>query len=340
MKRALVTAGLIATVVSALALPAARAASAAAAEAQAMLNRNDPNGALRVLDRYLATSPQDAEARFTRGLALVRLNRNEEAIKSFSELTRDYPQLPEPYNNLAVLYAQQGDYEKARDALEAALATHPSYATAHENLGDIYAALASAAYNRALMLDQSNAAVRYKLNLINQLDGTKATAASAPMPATTAVSAPAPTMPMAPPPMPAAMPVTSTPMPADTGVAGPAAALGPETTDAVSRALYAWTAAWSTKDVPAYLALYTPDFTPEGGVSRATWEAQRRERIRKPSHIVVKASSPEIVRTGASTVRVSFIQDYQSDAFSDQTPKVLDMRETPTGWKISREYLR
>jgi len=66
------------------------------------------------------TSPQDAEARFSRGLVLVKLSRTDEAIKVFADLTRDYPQLPEPYNNLAVLYAQKGDYEKARDALEAA----------------------------------------------------------------------------------------------------------------------------------------------------------------------------------------------------------------------------
>ncbi|MBV8063690.1 MAG: tetratricopeptide repeat protein, partial [Nevskia sp.] len=123
------------------ALPAL-AAAPPVQEAQTLLSQGDYKGALDRLDRYLASSPQDAEGRFTRGLALVKLNRTDEAIKTFSELTRDYPQLPEPYNNLAVLYAQKGDYEKARDALEAALATHPAYATAHENLGDIYSALA------------------------------------------------------------------------------------------------------------------------------------------------------------------------------------------------------
>src|SRR3569623_631806 len=114
--------------------------------------------ALQKLDQHLAKNPQDAESRFSRGIALTKLNRTSDAMKVFNDLTRDYPQLPEPYNNLAVLYAQQGDYEMARDALEAALATHPSYATAHENLGDIYAALAGASYNRALKLDQGNTA--------------------------------------------------------------------------------------------------------------------------------------------------------------------------------------
>jgi tetratricopeptide (TPR) repeat protein len=154
-------------------LMAAQTAVAATAveEAQALLAQGQLDQALKKLDAQLKSQPQDAQARFLRGLVLVRLNRGPEAIKVFADLTRDYPQLPEPYNNLAVLYAQQGDYEKARDALEAALATHPSYATAHENLGDIYAALAGAAYNRALSLDQNNTTVRAKLALIGQLDG-------------------------------------------------------------------------------------------------------------------------------------------------------------------------
>ena len=55
----------------------------------------------------------------------------------------DYPELPEPHNNLAVLYAQKGDYELARDELEAAIGAAPDYAIAYENLGDIYARLAA-----------------------------------------------------------------------------------------------------------------------------------------------------------------------------------------------------
>ncbi len=33
----------------------------------------------------------------------------------FRGLIEDYPELPEPYNNLAVIYAQQGEYDSARD---------------------------------------------------------------------------------------------------------------------------------------------------------------------------------------------------------------------------------
>ena len=309
-------------------------------QAQAQLTSGDLPGALKTLDKYLATAPQDAEARFTRGLVLVKLNKTEDAIKVFADLTRDYPQLPEPYNNLAVLYAQQGDYEKARDALEAALATHPAYATAHENLGDIYAALAGAAYNRASMLDTSNQAVRYKQNLINQLDtgigaaagsGSTQVAAAAPKPAA-AVAAPVAAAP------PAAVAAVAPP-----AVAAPAVAASTgEAVDSggVNSALTAWAKAWSARDVEAYIAQYAPDFVPEGGLSRATWEQQRRDRITRPSRIGVRALNPEIAKIGADRVRVSFVQEYQSDTFSDQVNKVLEFKSTPSGWKIVREFIR
>ena len=95
--------------------------------------------ALDLLEAHLPAGPGDAEARFLQGVALVELERDGEALGVFERLTQDHPDLPEPYNNLAVLYAAKGDHARARDALLEAISTHPSYATAHENLGDIYA---------------------------------------------------------------------------------------------------------------------------------------------------------------------------------------------------------
>ncbi len=92
----------------------------------------------RAMDRvngFLATRPKDARGRFLKGLILTEQNKPNEAIKVFTDLSQDFPELPEPYNNLAVLYASQGAYDKARNSLEMAIRTHPSYATAHENLG-------------------------------------------------------------------------------------------------------------------------------------------------------------------------------------------------------------
>jgi tetratricopeptide (TPR) repeat protein len=84
-------------------------------------------------------------------------------------LIADYPELPEPYNNLAVLHAQKGEYESARLALETAVRTAPDWAVAHENLGDIYARLAAAEYERAAKLDRENRTAPVKLGMARDL---------------------------------------------------------------------------------------------------------------------------------------------------------------------------
>lgn len=105
--------------------------------------------ALTQLDARLKTNPRDVQAKFKRATVLARLNRDDEAIAAFTELTQAYPELPEPYNNLAALYAKKGRYDEARVALETATKANPSYALAYENLGDLYLRLASESYKRA-----------------------------------------------------------------------------------------------------------------------------------------------------------------------------------------------
>ncbi len=139
------------------------------ADITAMVNQRQYAPALAALETYLATNPTDAQGRFLKGVALGELNRTSEAIAVFTNLTEDFPELPEPYNNLAVIYAKQNQLEDARRALEMAIRTHPSYATAHENLGDIYARLASQAYAQATQLDAANASAQRKLTLLNSI---------------------------------------------------------------------------------------------------------------------------------------------------------------------------
>jgi tetratricopeptide (TPR) repeat protein len=83
------------------------------------------------------------------GTAQVAAGQTEEAIATFTLLTEDYPELPEPYNNLAVIYAGQNRLDQARNALEMAVRNNPNYAVAHENLGDIYTRLAQQSYTRS-----------------------------------------------------------------------------------------------------------------------------------------------------------------------------------------------
>lgn len=123
---------------------------------QRLMKQGQLPQALDKTDAYIASKPRDPQGRFMRGLILTEMGRTADAIAVFTKLAEDFPELPEPYNNLAVLYAQQKQYDKARTALEMAIRTHPSYSIAHENLGDVYAKLASQAYDKALQLDSSN----------------------------------------------------------------------------------------------------------------------------------------------------------------------------------------
>ncbi|UIN23259.1 tetratricopeptide repeat protein [Herbaspirillum frisingense] len=127
--------------------------------------------ALTKTDAVLAKHPRDAQLRFTKGLILAEQSRSAEAIAVFSKLTEDFPDLPEPYNNLAVLYAADGQYDKARAALDMAMRTNPTYATALENLGDVYAKLASQAYDKALQIDPGANVPQPKLTLLRSLNG-------------------------------------------------------------------------------------------------------------------------------------------------------------------------
>ncbi len=136
--------------------------------------------ALAKADQYLAGKPRDPQMRFIKGVIQTEAAKPADAIATFTQITQDYPELPEPYNNLAVLYAGQNQFDKARAALEMAIRTNPSYATAHENLGDVYAKLASQAYSKALQLNSNNTGVQSKLALIRSLFSTGAASQKSP----------------------------------------------------------------------------------------------------------------------------------------------------------------
>lgn len=134
-----------------------------------MLQRGEVAAAGARADALLAKSPRDARPRFLKGMVLMAQGRGDDALTVFRALTEDYPELPEPYNNLAVLHGARGDYEAARMALESAVRARPDFATAHENLGDLYVRLATLAYDRSLGLQANNPGARAKLKLAQEL---------------------------------------------------------------------------------------------------------------------------------------------------------------------------
>ena len=294
------------------------------AEVNRLIRAGQLNEALTKTDQYLATKPGDPQMRFLKGVVLTESGRASDAVVTFQRLTEDYPELPEPYNNLAVLYASQSQFDKARAALEMAIRTNPSYATAHENLGDVYAKLASQAYSKALQLDAGNTGVAPKLSLIRNLFSAETRS-----PAADKVTA-----------APAAAPAAA----AATPSAAPAAAAAAQATGAapsgsqaeVSAAVQAWAKAWSSKSMTDYLGAYAPTFTPPGGQARSAWEADRRARIVPRQRISVDISDLEISVEGErATAR--FRQAYASDSLNVTSQKTLDMVKSGSRWLIVRE---
>ncbi len=349
--------------ISALALVGAPARADSLEEANQLVRAGQHAKALEQVNRYLSAKPKDAQGRFLKGIILTSLNKPAEAITVFQKLSEDYPELPEPYNNLAVIYAQQKQYEKAKQALEMAIRTHPAYATAHENLGDIHSRLASEAYGKALQIDSSNTSAQTKLSMISALvDGPKIGAGKtaggkpsvAPVPAPpaavvasaeTKIEVKAEVLPAAASkPAPAPLPPAQT-KPAD---AKPAVAAAPTVkpdpvapagnlNSEVTAAIDAWLAAWSKKDVKTYLAHYAKDFQAPKGQSRKAWETERSQRVGKPGKIEVGRDKLNIKAEGSDKAIVRFRQSYQSTGFSSSSGKTLELIKRDGKWLILQE---
>ncbi len=316
-------------------------------EASRLFRLGQQAQALERVDNFLRSNPKDARARFLKGLILTEQSKPADAIRIFTGLTEDFPELPEPYNNLAVLYASQGQYDKARTALEMSIRTHPSYATAHENLGDIYAKMASQAYDKALQLDKNNSTAQTKLEMIKELfsgsaRGVKPAAGKAEtgtrpaLPVVAAVSKPvAAQVPQAAATAPAiAKPATVTPV--EKSAASSSAPVG-DASGEVLRAVQKWAKAWSENDVSGYLGSYATSFETPRGEPRGDWEATRKARIAKPRKIEVRVEGPNVKFTDRNRVTVTFRQSYHSANLKVASTKTLVMVKTGDRWLIEQE---
>ncbi|MDP3699930.1 MAG: tetratricopeptide repeat protein [Hylemonella sp.] len=290
------------------------------------------------VERHLAAKPRDPQMRLYKGVIQRESGRPAEAMATFTRLSEDHPELPEPYNNLAVIHAAQGQYDKARIALEKALRTHPSYATAHENLADVYARLASQAYSKALQLEGAPQAGPARLALIRELSPAPvsparpvmAATSGAPVPARPAIVASAPT-----PTKPAATVAAATPLPPALPPPPPAPAVGVADRE-VEQAVRAWARAWSDKNMTQYLAAYDKAFETPGQQSRIAWEKDRTLRITGKSRISVNLLELQITVKDKRAV-AKFRQDYKADALAILSRKSLELVKTGDRWLIVKE---
>ncbi|MDH4481128.1 MAG: tetratricopeptide repeat protein [Rhodoferax sp.] len=293
--------------------------------------------ALTKADGFLAGKPRDAQMRFLKGVAQRDAGKSSDAISTFTRLTEDFPDLPEPHNNIGVIFAEQNQLDKARAAFEAALRTHPSYAAAHENLGDLYAKLSSAAYSKALQIDGSVAA-NPKLALMRQLVGPgqpRITLVAAAKPVAAAPVSPPATVAARDPAKdqraPTGASAQASPKARAPSNAGPDGA--PREAEA---AVQNWVTAWSNKDLKNYFGAYSKDFRPSNGGSRNAWEAERRSRIEGKAKISVRVEGLRVTVNGGKAT-AKFRQDYRANGLAISSRKTLELVKQPDGWKITRE---
>lgn len=313
-------------------------------DANKLFKQGQRSQALDKVNDYLANKPKDAQARFLKGLILTEQGKTTDAVKIFSALTDDYPDLPEPYNNLAVLYAGQGQYDKAKLLLERAISTHPSYATAHENLGDIYAKMASQAYDRALQLDHGNTATQTKLSMIQNLfaGGTRnkeTPARNTPVLGKVEEAAPAIAGESQ---IEAVQPASAAPATQKTeSAASPAKHAGKkESSREALETVMAWAAAWSARNTDKYLSFYADDFKTPGGETRAAWEAARRDRISKPKYIHIGIRIMTIQFADSDHATVKFRQSYRASHLKTVGDKTLLMVKSGDKWLIQEEHAK
>jgi tetratricopeptide (TPR) repeat protein len=312
--------------------------------------------ALTRLEPLLGAGPDRVESLMLKGILLTQLGRVDEAKEIFLDLIRSSPEMPEPYINLAALYAGAGDYERSVQTLKKALATHPSYFTAYENLTKVYGKLASEAYRRALGDQAETDEEPMELVLLDRIHlrstGTALPAESlaVKLPETTPerLSAGAESGEVG---LAEVAQTNSAPTEADKAMtaeiqAGTGAAVDSDRGDRVGPDLErvpgmidGWALAWTEQRVEEYLGFYSGKFTPMNGLSQEGWEVMRRGRLTGPGFISISYKDLEVEEEGPGRVSARFVQLYDSSVLQDSCVKVLSLLWEEGEWKIAAERI-
>jgi tetratricopeptide (TPR) repeat protein len=112
--------------------------------------------AIKLIDERLKKTPKNVQLRFLKARLQIEMREFEQAKKTLIQITQQFPELPEPYNNLAAIAASQEKWIEARDYLELALKLRPTYVIASANLGELYVRLGAKAYEDAALSAQLN----------------------------------------------------------------------------------------------------------------------------------------------------------------------------------------
>jgi Flp pilus assembly protein TadD len=155
---------------SSLVAQAAPAANTPLDQAQALWLGGHRGEAVDKIEAALKATPDDLKLRFALGVYKMELRQTADALQIFTSLSQDFPDLADPYNNLAVIHASQGQLDEARADLEQALRLQPEHPQAQENFGDLMLRVAARAYQRAqAALPAPSTALEQKLKMTQAL---------------------------------------------------------------------------------------------------------------------------------------------------------------------------
>ena len=263
---------------------------------------SSPSRALVEIDLLLESDSNNHNLLFLRAVTLTKLEQKDLAIKTYISLIEKFPKLPEPYNNLAVLYAEQNKLLEAKQILEKALKTNNSYSIAHINLGDVYTRMASDAYRKAFELDESPVA-NNKLQLINELFSYS------------------PNM-----------------QRNDLVDTAPKSEIKSKEQKLADLALFVerWKTSWEDKDLETYFSSYSKYFKVKGDINYKDWKRTRTEKIINKKEINIQLTKIKYkFKEGLWFINMS--QAYNSGNYSDKENKTLVIINESGDYKIIEE---
>ena len=323
----------------------APADAASLQDLQNLLEQKRYSAAAETGAQLLQQYPDGERVRFLVAYAYQMNGQAEQAIALYRALIVDNPGLPEPRNNLAMIYLERGDYDRASQMLIEAINSHPSYATAYDNLSRIYKGIASEAYRRAVSESSEPAKYRHDIELtpLARLESLSPGDITDFIAVGLGKQAPAIILRYWAP---------RSPGLTDTGIfwVRPAPsesvrATGSATPDAIEIAnrgtllierVKRWARAWSDKDFDAYTGYYAPDYRADQA-TREQWIAQRRSRILRPGDIRVAVDAFEIRSRSENRAIIDFRQSFDSPTYSDRVVKRLVLNRIGGQWKITEE---
>ena len=263
---------------------------------------SSPSAALEEISRLLETNPNSHNLLFLKAVTQTKLEEKDLAIETYNLLIERFPKLPEPYNNLAVLYAEQNKLIEAKEILQKALKTNNSYSIAHINLGDIYTRMASDAYRKAFELDKSPVA-NNKLQLINELFSYSPNMKKNDL--------------------------------ALSDYKSNTKSKKQEIAD-LKLLVKTWKSSWENKDLEIYFSTYSKYFNVKGDVNYKKWKKTRTEKIVNKKDINIELSKIEYkFKNGYWYINMR--QAYNSGNYSDNEDKTLVIINESENYKIIEE---